>query len=213
MHRDIAKGAQLIRAGKLVAFPTETIYGLGANALDATAAANIYKAKGRPSDNPLIVHVSSQEMLQQIVKKIPRKAKLLMDVFWPGPLTIILKKNELIPDVVNKMGRVAVRMPDHPIALALIEQAGVPIAAPSANKSGKPSPTSAKHVREDFPKLFIIDGGRTRHGLESTVVEVDRDVNLGDVEKLDVLGQERCFLAGEPICRFQHRAQLFDDLF
>jgi L-threonylcarbamoyladenylate synthase len=178
MDRQIAEGAKRIREGKLVAFPTETIYGLGANALDAKACKKIFEAKERPADNPLIVHVSSDAMVKDIVQRVPKQAKQLMDAFWPGPLTIIMRKNEKIPDIVNPYKRVAVRMPDHPIALALIEQAGVPIAAPSANKSGRPSPTSAQHVREDFPDLFIIDGGRTQHGLESTVVEVDRDVRV-----------------------------------
>lgn len=172
LQGQIKAGARKIRKGELVAFPTETIYGLGANALNAKACAKIFKAKERPADNPLIVHVSDEEMLKGIVKHIPREARRLMQAFWPGPLTIILKKNERIPDIVNPYRRVAARMPDHPVALALIREAGVPIAAPSANKSGRPSPTSAQHVREDFPDVFIIDGGRTRHGLESTVVEI-----------------------------------------
>lgn len=165
----------ILRSGGLVAFPTETVYGLGGNALDEGASAKIYAAKGRPSDNPLIVHIADMISLQQLVKVIPPKADILMKKFWPGPLTLIFHKSEVVPfATTGGLDTVAVRMPVHPVALALIEAAGVCIAAPSANTSGRPSPTSAHHVIEDMQGKIpmIIDGGDVGIGLESTIVDM-----------------------------------------
>jgi len=173
------KCAQLIKDGGTVAFPTETVYGLGANALDGQAVSKIFKAKGRPSDNPLIVHVSAIEEVRQLVKEIPPEAKALMDIFWPGPLTIILEKSDIIPPEVSaNLDTVAVRMPAHPVALSLIKAAGVPIAAPSANISGKPSPTKGEHVVEDLVGRIdaIILGDDCKVGVESTVLDMSGDV-------------------------------------
>jgi len=174
----IKTAAQIIKSGGLVAFPTETVYGLGANALDGAAVKKIYKAKGRPSDNPMIVHIADRKALAQIAEATPAAQKLI-DVFWPGPLTIVLKKKKVVPkETTGGLNTVAVRMPDHPVALALIRAAGVPIAAPSANLSGKPSPTKAAHVIEDFNDKIdcIIDGGSSRIGLESTVLDLTSDI-------------------------------------
>lgn len=146
-----AEAAEVIRKGGLVAFPTETVYGLGANALDAEAAARIYAAKGRPSDNPLIAHISREEQLFELAEYVPESAKLLMKAYWPGPLTMIFKKKAIVPDgTTGGLDTVAVRMPDHPVARRLIEEASVPVAAPSANTSGRPSPTSAEHTAQDM---------------------------------------------------------------
>jgi L-threonylcarbamoyladenylate synthase len=167
------EAAVIIKRGGIVAFPTETVYGLGANALDAKAVKRVFVAKGRPADNPLIVHIADQNGLLRVVRRISPEAKRLMREFWPGPLTILFERSDVVPDIVTAgLPTVAVRMPDHPVALALIKRAGVPIAAPSANRSGRPSPTSAAHVREDFPWLLVLDGGAAHHGLESTVVDV-----------------------------------------
>lgn len=171
----IREAAALLANGKLVAFPTETVYGLGANALDEKAVAKIFKAKGRPSDNPLIVHIADMRELKMVAKNIPDVAFKLMKKFWPGPLTFVLPKKAAVPHVVTASGKtVAVRMPENRIALALIKAAGCPVAAPSANLAGKPSPTTAAHVAEDLGSNvgLILDGGKTRHGLESTVVDV-----------------------------------------
>lgn len=171
---EIKKAALIIREGGLVAFPTETVYGLGANALDEKAVRLIYEAKGRPSDNPLIVHVSSVEMAGKIAL-LNQTAKILMEKFWPGPLSLVLKAS---PDVPRKtlggLATVAVRMPDNATALALIEAAGVPVAAPSANVSGRPSPTDARAVKEDLggKVKMVLDGGAARVGLESTVLDI-----------------------------------------
>ena len=173
MRITIGKAAGILRKGGIVAFPTETVYGLGANALDAAAVRKVFIAKGRPADNPLIVHVSDQAMLRLVVREVPLAARRLMRRFWPGPLTIVLPKRPGVPRAVTAgLGTVAVRMPDHPVALDLIRSAGVPVAAPSANRSGRPSPTTAKHVRADFPRLPIIDGGACMHGVESTVIDL-----------------------------------------
>lgn len=175
----LAEAADALTAGKLVAFPTETVYGLGANAMNEDAVANIFVAKGRPQDNPLIVHISSREMLKPLVKEIPETAEKLMDAFWPGPLTIILEKSDLVPlRVTAGLNTVAIRMPEHPVALALIEKSGVPVAAPSANLSGSPSTTRASHVIADLTGRvdYIIDGGASRVGLESTVLDMTSDV-------------------------------------
>ncbi len=170
--------AELIASGGLVAFPTETVYGLGANALNEEAVQRIFKAKGRPSDNPLIVHVAEKADVLSIASQIPEAAQKLMDTFFPGPLTIILPKREGIsPAVTAGLGSVAVRMPVHPVARELIRLAGVPVAAPSANLSGKPSPTEARHVAEDMAGRIdaIIDGGVCSVGVESTVVDLTGD--------------------------------------
>lgn len=167
----LARAAALLRAGALVAFPTETVYGLGANALDAAAVARIFAAKGRPADNPLIVHIDGEAMLATVVAAVPPDARKFIRRFWPGPLTLVLPRTGRVPDIVTAgLPNVAVRMPAHPLALALITAANVPLAAPSANRSGRPSPTTAAHVIEDLPDVFVLDGGATEHGLESTVV-------------------------------------------
>ncbi|MCD7877293.1 MAG: threonylcarbamoyl-AMP synthase, partial [Cloacibacillus porcorum] len=163
-----------IRAGGLVAFPTETVYGLGANALDAEAVKRIYETKGRPSDNPLILHVSSIAMTESLVE-INWRARLLMEKFWPGPLSIVLPAKEIVPARTRGgLPTAAVRMPDTAVALALIEKSGLPIAAPSANISGRPSPTDAATVRQEIGDIIpiVIDGGDTRLGLESTVIDM-----------------------------------------
>ncbi len=170
----LLEAAAILRAGGLVAFPTETVYGLGARAYDATAARRVYKAKGRPSDNPLIVHVSDEAMLAEVVKRVTPLARRLIDAFWPGPLTLILEKSARVPGAVTAGGRtVAVRCPGHPAARALIRALGEPIAAPSANLSGRPSPTTAAHVLRDLRGRvpLILDGGPCRKGLESTIVD------------------------------------------
>lgn len=169
----IEKAGELLRAGEVVAIPTETVYGLAANAYDGNAVSKIFKAKGRPQDNPLIVHIAKVEMLSDLVAEVPKAAKKLAAVFWPGPLTMILPKSEKIPDAVSAgLPTVAVRMPSHPVAHAVIEAAGVPLAAPSANLSGSPSPTNAKYVLEDMHDRIplILDGGSSAVGVESTVI-------------------------------------------
>ncbi|MDP4092426.1 MAG: L-threonylcarbamoyladenylate synthase [Bacillota bacterium] len=174
----IRYSADIIRNGGLVAFPTETVYGLGANAYDENAVQNIFKAKGRPSDNPLIVHVSCIEEVPGLVLDMPSNASRLMDEFWPGPLTIIMRKSERVPYIVTAgINTVGIRMPSHPVALSLIREAGVPIAAPSANSSGKPSPTNAAHVITDLSGKVdvIIDSGISNVGLESTVLDITDD--------------------------------------
>jgi L-threonylcarbamoyladenylate synthase len=166
--------AARIRAGELAAFPTETVYGLGANALDASAVEKIYAAKGRPATSPLIVHVSSVYMACTLVTEWPPEAEALAQSFWPGPLTLVLPKKQSVPDIVTAgLPTVGVRMPDHPLALALIHAAGVPIAAPSANRFTGLSPTTAEHVREIFGDAIpVLDGGPCRVGIESTVVSI-----------------------------------------
>ncbi|MBE5808406.1 MAG: threonylcarbamoyl-AMP synthase [Clostridiales bacterium] len=167
--------ARLIRDGALVAFPTETVYGLGANALDEEAVRSIFAAKGRPGDNPLISHIAHMDQLGPLIAADPAPAAVkLMDACWPGPLTLIFPRSKRIPDAVTAgLDTAAVRMPSHPVARALIERAGVPIAAPSANRSGRPSPTTAGHVLEDMDGRIplILDGGPCDVGLESTVVD------------------------------------------
>lgn len=171
----IRMAAQVLKNGGLVALPTETVYGLAANALDADAVAGIFEAKGRPQDNPLIVHIAELGELKPLVTDIPAKAGLLAEAFWPGPLTMILKRSPLIPAVVSAgLDTVAIRMPSHPIAREIIKAAGVPLAAPSANLSGSPSPTCAQHVLQDLNGRIplIIDGGICNVGVESTVVSL-----------------------------------------
>ncbi|QGQ93464.1 threonylcarbamoyl-AMP synthase [Paenibacillus psychroresistens] len=175
-HPYIQAAAELLRSGKCVAFPTETVYGLGADATNTNAVENIYKAKGRPTDNPLIVHISHVDQLNTLVTEVDEVSQLLIDAFWPGPLTLVLpvKLGAVSPLVTAGLSTVAVRMPAHPIALQLIEAAGCPLAAPSANRSGRPSPTRAEHVRDDLDGRIeaIIDAGPTGVGVESTVIEV-----------------------------------------
>lgn len=173
------RAGEIIKKGGLVAFPTETVYGLGANALDADASAKIYAAKGRPSDNPLIVHIADISALEKIVQEIPESAKKLAEAFWPGPLTMIFRKKDLVPyGTTGGLDTVAVRMPDHPVALELIKAGGGYIAAPSANTSGRPSPTKAAHVAEDMNGKIdaIIDGGDVGIGLESTIVDLTEEM-------------------------------------
>jgi len=176
---DIVRAAQSIRAGGLVAFPTETVYGLGANALDATAVARIFAVKGRPATSPLIVHVPSIDMARVIAAEWPAHAEKLGRQFWPGPLTVVVRKHQRIPDVVTAgLPTVAIRVPSHPVAQALLREAGVPIAAPSANRFTQLSPTTAEHVRAALGDAVdcILDGGPTTVGIESTVVSLAGDV-------------------------------------
>ena len=178
---EIAKikiAADLIRKGGLVAFPTETVYGLGANALNPEAVVSLFKAKNRPLDNPPIIHIENAEMVNNLVTEIKQKAKKLMKTFWPGPLTLIFKRSALVPKVTTAgLETIAIRMPNHKVALNLIKESGYPIAAPSANISGKPSPTAAEHVYYDLNGKIdaILDGGLTQIGLESTVVDMTID--------------------------------------
>lgn len=177
----IAVFASMLASGKIVIFPTETVYGLGANALDEEAAAKIYQAKGRPSDNPLLVHVADKEDVYDLVENIDNRAKLLMDRFWPGPLTIVFKKKDIIPDRTSGgLDTVAIRMPSDQVARDLIRQAGVPIAAPSANISGKPSPTKPEHIIRDMDGRVdgILVGGPCNYGVESTIVDLSGDVAM-----------------------------------
>jgi L-threonylcarbamoyladenylate synthase len=170
--------ADLIRKGGLVAFPTETVYGLGADALNPKAVLALFKAKKRPLDNPPIVHVSHIADVYKLAREVPAKAERLMEIFWPGPLTLIFKRSEIVPDVtVASLDTIAVRMPKHNVALALIKESGCPIAAPSANLAGKPSPTTAEHVLEDLYGMIdaVLDAGPTRIGVESTVLDMTVD--------------------------------------
>lgn len=174
----IERAAAILRAGGLVAFPTETVYGLGANALDRSAVRSIFEAKGRPQDNPLIAHIADYEDLKALSTNIPSQAKALCDRFWPGPLSLVLRSAGLVaPEVTGGLDTVAVRSPAHPIAQALIRSAGVPIAAPSANLSGSPSPTEAAHVWADLHGRIdcLLDGGPCSVGVESTVLDLVSD--------------------------------------
>lgn len=203
--KELELAGSIIRNGGLVAFPTETVYGLGGNALDSGASARIYSAKGRPQDNPLIVHICDISQLDDLCHDIPNEARRLAEVYWPGPLTMILPKRDIIPDATTAgLDTAGIRMPSHEIARALIKAAGVPIAAPSANLSGKPSTTSFEHVFRDMNGRIdaIIDGGTSDVGLESTVVEFDQGfarilrpgfITLEDIEA--VLGKGKCLVA------------------
>lgn len=188
------EAVKLLQQNEVVAFPTETVYGLGANAKSDLAVAKIFEAKGRPSDNPLIVHIAEVSQLDGLVVDIPEKANRLIDHFWPGPLTIILNKK---PDVLSEkvtagMNTVAIRMPNHPVALEIIRTANLPIAAPSANRSGRPSPTMAKHVLEDLDGRIagVVNGGETGVGVESTVIDCTQEIPMilrpGGVSKEDI---------------------------
>lgn len=178
-EEDLAEAAGILRQGGLVAFPTETVYGLGANALSEEAAKKIYAAKGRPSDNPLIAHVADFEAVKPLVREIPESGKILMETYWPGPLTLVFPKSEIVPyGTTGGLETVAIRMPKDEVARTLIRLAGVPVAAPSANTSGRPSPTTADHVYQDMNGKIemLVDGGPVGIGLESTIVDVSGDV-------------------------------------
>ena len=176
-ENELRAAVEAIRSGGLVAFPTETVYGLGANALDAVAVERIYRVKGRPKTSPLIVHVDSVEAVRKLVREWPQAASCLAERFWPGPLTLVLPKRECIPAVVTAgLDTVGIRIPAHPVALAFLRESGVPVAAPSANRFTQLSPTRAEHVRQAFgPEVqVVLDGGRTNVGIESTVIGFDR---------------------------------------
>jgi len=177
-EKQIEIAAQIIRSGGLVAFPTETVYGLGANALNPIAVAKIFELKERPSFDPLIVHIASVDDLKTLTKNADRNVIRLAEKFWPGPLTIVLPKSKLVPDIVTSgLDTVGIRMPDNEIALKLIRVANCPIAAPSANKFGNLSPVSAEHVRKQLPNVdYILDGGNTSVGIESTIVSIEANV-------------------------------------
>lgn len=178
-HDKLIEAAEIIRNGGLAAFPTETVYGLGANALNAAASGKIYEAKGRPSDNPLIAHIADFGGLLPLTAGIPEMGRALCEAFWPGPLTLIFTKSDMVPyGTTGGLDTVAIRMPSHPVALELIRLAGVPIAAPSANTSGRPSPTTAAHVYQDMNGLIemIVDGGPVGIGVESTIVDVTGEI-------------------------------------
>jgi len=178
-HRSIAAAGRLLRKGEIVAFPTETVYGLGAGIFIRDAIRNIYRVKGRPSDNPLIVHIGTIGAVHFLATSIPIRFWILAEAFMPGPLTVVLKRSAGVPAFLNPgLRTVAVRMPDHSVARALIREAGMPVVAPSANLSGRPSPTRAAHVRQDLDGRIaaILDGGRCRVGLESTVIDLTRPI-------------------------------------
>ncbi|MEZ6242195.1 MAG: L-threonylcarbamoyladenylate synthase [Phycisphaerales bacterium] len=188
----IERCAERIRAGGLVAFPTETVYGLGADAFNEDAVRRVFELKGRPAGNPLIVHVDGAEMAGRVVREWTDEAQRLADVFWPGPLTLVLEKGERVPSVVTGGGAtVGVRCPDHPLTLALISACGTPLVGPSANPSGRVSPTTADHVREAFEAsdVLTLDGGACRAGIESTVL--DLTTTPARVLRLGVIGAER----------------------
>ena len=183
-HSDKAvlqEAGQIIKNGGLVAFPTETVYGLGGDALNKESSGKVYEAKGRPSDNPLIVHICDMNDLGKIVKYVPEKVNRLAEAFWPGPLTIIMEKSDIVPkETTGGLSTVAVRMPSHPVALEFIKQAGGYVAAPSANLSGKPSPTKAKYVIEDMNGRIdmILEGDESEIGLESTIIDMTGEVPM-----------------------------------
>ena len=192
---DIEKAGEIIRAGGLVAFPTETVYGLGADAMDLMAVSKIYRAKGRPSDNPMIVHIACKETLRELALEVTEDMEKLMDAFWPGPMTMIVKRIPDIPDVTTGgLDTVGIRFPSNPVAQALIKAAGRPIAAPSANLSGKPSPTTAAHVIKDMEGRVdaIIQSGDCLHGIESTVIDMTGVIPMvlrPGIITLDMLGE------------------------
>ena len=176
--KSIKEAACILQKGGLVAFPTETVYGLGGDALRSEVSGKIYAAKGRPSDNPLIVHIADCQAVEELAMDISEDARRLMDAFWPGPMTLIFKKKECVPkETTGGLDTVAIRFPNHPVAMALIRESGVYIAAPSANVSGRPSPTKAEHVAEDLAGRIdmIIDGGSVEIGLESTIIDVSAE--------------------------------------
>ncbi len=217
----IAQAAAVIKRGGLVAFPTETVYGLGADAFNPEAVKRIYAVKGRPVDNPLIVHIADLAKINSLVRLLPPEAGVLSARFWPGPLTLVLERREhLPPEVSAGLSTVAIRMPDNPIALALIRAAGTPLVAPSANLSSRPSPTQARHVMEDLAGLIdlIIDGGKTAIGMESTVVDFTsgppRILRPGAITAQDIeaaigplaLGGEKSGRPKSPGMKYRHYA-------
>ena len=217
----VRRGAEIIKSGGLVAFPTETVYGLGANALDSDAVRRIYETKGRPSDNPLILHVSSIGMTEELVE-LNWRARMLMEKFWPGPLSIVLPAKDVIPSRTRGgLPTAAVRMPDAPVALALIKFSNLPIAAPSANISGRPSPTDAETVRRDIGDKIplVIDGGETRLGVESTVIDMTGEhavlLRPGGLAKENIeaelgeavlMPQDQTIIKRSPGTRYRHYA-------
>lgn len=225
--KNIKLCANALKKGELVAFATETVYGLGANAFDAEAVAKIYIAKGRPSDNPLIVHVHSVKQIEQLVQSVPNCARALISEFMPGPLTIVFKKNNKISDIVTgKLGTIGIRMPSHPICRKLLIECGLPVCAPSANTSSKPSPTIARHVYDDLKgKIpYILDGGSCDIGVESTIIDVSeptpRLLRLGGlpIESLEkVVGKlEIVKSSSVPLCpgmKYKHYAPKADVFF
>lgn len=177
--RDIETAAAILRDGGLLGIPTETVYGLGANGLNAEVVRHIFEAKGRPQDNPLILHVPDASWLDRYCHDVPDTAYTLAEKFWPGPLTMILPRREIVPDAVTcGLDTVGVRCPNHPVTLAIIQAAGVPVAAPSGNRSGRPSPTCAAHMLEDMDGLIdaIVDGGPCGVGVESTIIDLTSPV-------------------------------------
>ena len=175
---ELKEASAVIRSGGLVAFPTETVYGLGGDATNPEASRKIYAAKGRPSDNPLIVHIADFSQLRNIVAEVPQEAEKLAEAFWPGPLTMILRKNDVIPyETTGGLDTVAIRMPSHPVARAFLQDSGCMIAAPSANTSGRPSPTTAQHVWGDLHGKIeiLLDGGPVGIGIESTIVDLSEE--------------------------------------
>jgi len=218
---------KILEKGCLVAFPTETVYGLGANALEVKAVKKIFEAKGRPADNPLIVHIAEKKEIYRLAREVPKKVEKLINKFWPGPLTIIFKKSKIVPDIITGgLDTIAIRMPSNKIALALIKEAKMPIAAPSANFFGKPSPTAAKHVIQDLDGKIaaIIDGGETEIGVESSIIDLTTipptllrpgGITLEELKKL--LGkikihplvkgkQIKTFIAQAPGMKYKHYA-------
>ncbi|MBI2620112.1 MAG: threonylcarbamoyl-AMP synthase [Ignavibacteriales bacterium] len=217
----IAEAAEVLKKGGVVAFPTETVYGLGADALNSEAVQKVFAAKGRPSDNPLIVHIAVRHQLMELAEEVSEKGERLAKEFWPGPLTLVVRKTYLVPEIVTSgLDTVAIRMPDHPVALALIEEFDGGIVGPSANLTGRPSPTSANHVMEDLKGRIdmVLNGGPTDIGIESTVVDVTLDPPLilrpGGLHKEsleDIVGPVRLaseeeFLRRSPGTRHRHYA-------
>lgn len=205
----LERAAEILRGGGLVALPTETVYGLGANALDRAAVERVFEAKSRPAWDPVIVHVASREMLDGLVEEIPDAARRLMDAFWPGPLTLLLKRTRAVPDAVTA-GRplVGVRMPSHTVALELIRRAGMPVAAPSANRFGHVSPTTAEHVLDDLDGRIdaVLDAGPTLRGVESTVLDpstspmtIYRPGAVTAEQIAEIAGPAEEFKSGEPL--------------
>jgi L-threonylcarbamoyladenylate synthase len=220
----IKQASKYILKGELVAFPTETVYGLGASVFNEKAIKNIFKVKGRAQDNPLIVHISSVDQLDILTDKISKNAKKLINHFWPGPLTIVFRKRKIVPSIVTaKLNTVAVRMPDNQIALNLIKLSYVPIVAPSANKSTRPSPTKAEHVINDFKNEIkcVIDGGTCNIGIESTVIDLTSSIPIilrpgkitkEDIEKVigkvDVLKNKNYKIVKSPGLKYKHYSPL-----
>lgn len=207
----LVRAAEFLRAGGLVALPTETVYGLGANALDPAAVARIFAAKERPNWDPLIVHIADRAQLDGLVSSVPSAAERLIERFWPGPLTLLLPRSPVVPDIVTA-GRelVGVRMPSHPVALALLRQAGVPVAAPSANRFGHISPTTAAHVLEDLDGRIeaVVDAGPTEHGLESTVL--DPTVNPMQIYRPGAVTLEQIRAVGGAVELFRPAGELLE---